>query len=97
MSSALSVEKTSKRGGRIIHEKDRFPPPPPVFAAPTAPSERAVTPPTLVGEYGEPDSGGGDEEDAQQQQQQQTKPSITDIMRNPSKVVVCKVRVFFFT
>ncbi|XP_008485463.1 splicing factor 45, partial [Diaphorina citri] len=27
MSSALQVEKTSKRGGRIIHEKDIMPPP----------------------------------------------------------------------
>lgn len=30
MSSALLVEKTSKRGGRIVHEKDIMPPPPPV-------------------------------------------------------------------
>ena len=27
MSQALSVEKTSKRGGRIVHEKDLMPPP----------------------------------------------------------------------
>lgn len=30
MSSALQVEKTSKRGGRIVHEKDIMPPPPPL-------------------------------------------------------------------
>lgn len=30
MSSALQVEKTSKRGGRIVHEKDIMPPPPPI-------------------------------------------------------------------
>ncbi len=90
MSSALSVEKTSKRGGRIVHEKDLLPPPPPpppVFAAPApvaASREGAETPPSLEGgEYGDA------AEEAQQQQQQ--KPSITDLMRNPSKVVLCKV------
>jgi len=30
MSMALAVEKTSKRGGRIVHEKE-FMPPPPMF------------------------------------------------------------------
>ncbi len=30
MSVALAVEKTSKRGGRIVHEKE-FMPPPPMF------------------------------------------------------------------
>lgn len=38
MSVALQVEKTSKRGGRIIHEKDGGPPmPPPAFAMPALP------------------------------------------------------------
>nr|SVE70624.1 EOG090X0BIL [Daphnia similis]SVE71251.1 EOG090X0BIL [Daphnia similis]SVE71883.1 EOG090X0BIL [Daphnia similis]SVE72509.1 EOG090X0BIL [Daphnia similis] len=35
IAAALQVEKTSKRGGRIINEKEIMPPPPPV--APTAP------------------------------------------------------------
>lgn len=34
MSVALQVEKTSKRGGRIIHEKDGNVMPPPGFAIP---------------------------------------------------------------
>lgn len=36
MSVALQVEKTSKRGGRIIHEKDGNVMPPPGFAMPAA-------------------------------------------------------------
>ncbi len=94
MSSALSVEKTSKRGGRIVHEKDLMPPPP--FAVPAPPGasssrEGAETPPMLPpggGEYGD---AGGEEGAASQGQQ---KPSITDLMRNPSKVVLCKVMFF---
>lgn len=37
MSVALQVEKTSKRGGRIIHEKDGSVMPPPGFAMPAPP------------------------------------------------------------
>lgn len=37
MSVALQVEKTSKRGGRIIHEKDNTVMPPPAFAMPALP------------------------------------------------------------
>lgn len=37
MSVALQVEKTSKRGGRIIHEKDSNAMPPPSFAMPAPP------------------------------------------------------------
>lgn len=37
MSVALQVEKTSKRGGRIIHEKDGNVMPPPGFAMPSLP------------------------------------------------------------
>lgn len=54
MSIALQVEKTSKRGGRILHEKDIMPPPAP------------VEPP------------------------KKDDPSITEIMKNPSKVVLLK-------
>lgn len=37
MSVALQVEKTSKRGGRIIHERDGNAMPPPAFAIPALP------------------------------------------------------------
>lgn len=57
MSSALLVEKTSKRGGRIVHEKDIMPPPPPVVD---------VT------------------------EKKKEDPPITEIMKNPSKVVLMK-------
>jgi hypothetical protein len=94
MSSALSVEKTSKRGGRIVHEKDLAVPPPPLFSATpsespapdqtAADSEIATTPPYegLGAAGGEPEAAGA--------QPQAEKPSITDLMRNPSKVVLCK-------
>lgn len=52
MSMALQVEKTSKRGGRIIHEKEILLPPP----------------------AANDDSPGGE-------------PSITEIMKSPSKVI----------
>jgi len=55
MSIALQVEKTSKRGGRILHEKDIMPPPPPL-----GPPNKDEAPP------------------------------ITEIMKNPSKVVLLK-------
>lgn len=51
MSMALQVEKTSKRGGRIIHEKEILPQP-----APTENNEN--------------------------------EPSITEIMKSPSKVIL---------
>nr|CAG4638671.1 EOG090X0BIL [Cyclestheria hislopi] len=37
ISTALQVEKTSKRGGRIINEKEIMPPPPPTPMTPPAP------------------------------------------------------------
>lgn len=69
ISMALQVEKTSKRGGRIISEKEIMPPPPL-----TAPG---------------PNSPGG----TSQQQGLATKPepTITEIMRSPSKVVLLRV------
>lgn len=64
MSVALQVEKTSKRGGRIVSEREQLmPPPPPV----------PISPPPM-----------------QQQQQQMPppeEPSITEIMKSPSKVI----------
>lgn len=67
MSVALQVEKTSKRGGRIIHEKEFVQPPasssPPVFS---------MLPPPAVPAPKE-------------------EPSITEIMKAPSKVVLLRV------
>ncbi|XP_059620062.1 splicing factor 45 [Phlebotomus argentipes] len=55
MAVALQVEKTSKRGGRIIHEKEFMPPP----SVPSPPPQSA-------------------------------EPSITEIMKSPSKVVLLR-------
>lgn len=94
MSVALQVEKTSKRGGRIIHEKDVFLPP---LAAPTSPplsqlstgiatptvsspvpaaAAAAMPPPPLPG----PPAAVANEPE----------PSITEIMKAPSKVVLLR-------
>lgn len=62
MSMALQVEKTSKRGGRIIHEKE--------INQPSAPSPPAT---------------------ANQSQVPKEEPSITEIMKAPSKVVLLRV------
>lgn len=62
MSMALQVEKTSKRGGRIIHEKE--------IIHPSAPSPPAP---------------------ANQPQASKEEPSITEIMKAPSKVVLLRV------
>lgn len=60
MSVALQVEKTSKRGGRIVSEKEQLmPPPPPLAVSPPAQSQNPI-----------PDE-----------------PSITEIMKSPSKVM----------
>ena len=103
MSQALSVEKTSKRGGRIVHEKDLMPPPMfgESFKAPKDNME--ATPPNLgpeTDEYGEqvfnPDSINDTENNADAEDEN-GKPSITEIMKNPSKVVLCKVSAMIFT
>lgn len=66
MAMALQVEKTSKRGGRIIHEKEiMLPPPPPAGGSP------------LLG-IGVADLAPKPE------------PSITEIMRSPSKIVLLR-------
>lgn len=66
MAMALQVEKTSKRGGRIIHEKEiMLPPPPPAGGSP------------LLG-VGVADLAPKPE------------PSITEIMRSPSKIVLLR-------
>lgn len=64
MSIALQVEKTSKRGGRIIHEKELMLPP----AAPSPPPHIPQT---------------------------KEQPTITEIMKAPSKVVLLRVNVSF--
>ncbi|XP_022117325.1 splicing factor 45 [Pieris rapae] len=67
MSVALQVEKTSKRGGRIIHEKDT-----------------AIVPPT----FALPVLPGPDSPNSTQLAKQE--PSITEIMKSPSKVVLLR-------
>ena len=98
MSQALSVEKTSKRGGRIVHEKDLMPPP--MFGESfKAPKDMEATPPNLpeTDEYGDPvlnpDSINTENNDAEEENAD--KPSITEIMKNPSKVVLCKVSAYY--
>lgn len=59
MSVALQVEKTSKRGGRIVSEKEQLmPPPPPLSVSPPSGSQ-------MIEE-----------------------PTITEIMKSPSKVLI---------
>ncbi|XP_068626450.1 splicing factor 45 isoform X2 [Battus philenor] len=72
MSVALQVEKTSKRGGRIIHERDGNVMPPPGFnmlppPGPDSPNASSNSPQMLKSE-----------------------PSITEIMKSPSKVVLLR-------
>eukprot|EP00095_Tigriopus_kingsejongensis_P005824 maker-scaffold425_size175135-snap-gene-0.41 protein:Tk05824 transcript:maker-scaffold425_size175135-snap-gene-0.41-mRNA-1 annotation:"splicing factor 45" len=85
MSRALAVEKTSRRGGRILHERD-LRPPPPLF------NDESITPPPpaenetnslSTDEYGNVVVNPSDETE-------EGRPSITELMRNPSKVVLCK-------
>ncbi|EDX00757.2 splicing factor 45 isoform X1 [Drosophila yakuba] len=81
MAIALQVEKTSKRGGRIIHEKDVFLPPlalsPPADGSQVGPSpgHKAMPPPQVAGTATE--SG-------------ETGSTITEIMKSPSKVVLLR-------
>lgn len=127
MSQALSVEKTSKRGGRIVHERQRIMLPPRMpplnssnqfgesFKVPSQddipnPNSINLTPPSLsqceegseiitpfmdseseYGGLGINTSEGGEYGD-QSTVEVTPKPSITELMRNPSKVVLCKVR-----
>lgn len=63
MSVALQVEKTSKRGGRIVGEREQLMPPPPPFVPSPASSSQSA---------------------------QSEEPSITEIMKSPSKVVLLR-------
>lgn len=65
ISTALQVEKTSKRGGRIINEKEIMPPPPPSLL----PGAPAAAPPVPKPEL-----------------------TIAEMMKNPSKVILLRVR-----
>lgn len=69
MSVALQVEKTSKRGGRIVSEKEQLMPPPlPLNPSPPSSSQMQQNP----------------------EQQMMDEPSITEIMKSPSKVVLLR-------
>lgn len=79
MSVALQVEKTSKRGGRIIHENEFLPPslsPPPPTSS-SAPVSVAMPPPAIA---------------PPTKKEEQT---ITEMMKAPSKVVLLRVRFEF--
>ncbi|XP_058058542.1 splicing factor 45 [Anopheles bellator] len=65
MAVALQVEKTSKRGGRIVHEKD-------------IPATDSTTPGSEPASGSPPRTGSNQE------------PSITEIMKSPSKVVLLR-------
>jgi splicing factor 45 len=88
MAQALAVEKTSKRGGRIIHEKDLMPPPMFGESFKTPATIGPETPPWAGGEAAEDDDASPEDSSAGQEE---SKPSITDLLKNPTKVVMCRV------
>jgi hypothetical protein len=71
ISMALQVEKTSKRGGRIISEKEIMPPPPMTASGSNSP--------------------GSTSQQQSSATQLKPEPTITEIMRSPSKVVLLRV------
>lgn len=98
MSVALQVEKTSKRGGRIIHEKDVFLPPP---AAGSAAAATPSSPP--AGNSGTPSTPNPIPDSSafmpppplpgaavSAAASTEPEPSITEIMKAPSKVVLLR-------
>lgn len=80
MSIALQVEKTSKRGGRILHEKDLMPPP--TFSTPNSVASTTGTPSNA----GIPGSV-----TPLQPRGETSEQSITEIIKSPSKVVLLRV------
>lgn len=76
---ALQVEKTSKRGGRIISEKEIMPPPPMLPPGGAMPPPQAANSPPSPPAPGSPNSLSKNE------------PSITEIMKSPAKVVLLRV------
>ncbi|XP_046388896.1 splicing factor 45 [Ischnura elegans] len=92
ISMALQVEKTSKRGGRIISEKDIMPPPvmgiPPVPLA-VGPVGGSMPPPSVMPPpAGLP--GAAAAASAAAQSTPKPEPTITEMMKNPSKVVLLR-------
>ena len=86
LSTCLQVEKTGKRAGKIINKDVQKQKQKDVFAAPTLPPPQFAPPPEFM-------------TSPQQQPQIDSSPSsrqgesnITDLMRNPSKVVLLKVK-----
>ncbi|XKL65154.1 hypothetical protein PGB90_005240 [Kerria lacca] len=76
MAMALQVEKTSKRGGRIIHEKEIMPPPSIDFLAKSnSPARFSLSPPSQF---------------IQKDELKIDNSSNTDLMKMPSKVVLLK-------
>lgn len=84
MSVALQVEKTSKRGGRILHEKDLMPPP--NFSSPTPATAGGAAPANAIPGSVTP----------LQQRGETSEQSITEIIKSPSKVVLLRVSSFKF-
>lgn len=85
MSMALQVEKTSKRGGRIIHERDVFLPPP--VAGTTAAATAVASTTSPIANMGPPTTPPA----ATLTDTFGSEPSITEIMKAPSKVVLLRV------
>ncbi|KAH8376629.1 hypothetical protein KR093_000509 [Drosophila rubida] len=99
MSVALQVEKTSKRGGRIIHEKDVFIPPvgapsspPPPSQLPAVNATPQVTSPTPATAMPPPPLPAPPVAAAASAAVtvSEPEPSITEIMKAPSKVVLLR-------
>lgn len=76
---ALQVEKTSKRGGRIIHEKEL---------------SAVMPPPALSGLAQIPQGDDSPTNATATNQPPKQEPSITEIMRSPSKVVLLRVSIY---
>lgn len=79
MSVALQVEKTSKRGGRIIHEKELMLPP----------TSSSPPPPSMLPPFMLPPSAAASAASAATLAKEEL--SITEIMKAPSKVVLLRV------
>lgn len=90
MSMALQVEKTSKRGGRIVHERDAMLPPGAVSPAPgssSPPSSAAsIMPPPLF----QPPASNSPALSSNTKPSTSDEPTITEIMKAPSKVVLLR-------
>lgn len=76
----FKVEKTSKRGGRIIHEKELAA----AAAAAAVAFPSAVAIPGVGVLAGQPAADNLEDE-----------PTITEIMKNPSKVIISLTQFFF--